>query len=73
MNFGYLCRSDLKFLLHFSARHYYPSSRGSRKGDIPFSQLQRSQPGVFSETAINLSFWVVTPVCVGRQLRIITS
>lgn len=73
MNFGYLCRSVLKYLLHFSARHYYPSSRGSRKGYIPFSQLQRSWPGVFTETAISLSFWAVTPGCVGRQLRVITS
>lgn len=73
MNFGDLCRSKLKCLLHFSARHYYPSSRGSRKGDIPFSQLQRSQPGVFTETAVSLSIWAVTPGCVGRQQRIITS
>lgn len=35
MNFGYSCRSDLKYLLHFSARYYYPSSRGSREGEIP--------------------------------------
>lgn len=73
MNFGDLCRNKLKCLLHFSARHYYPSSRGSRKADIPFSQLQRSQPGVFTETAVSLSIWAVTPGCVGRQLRIITS
>lgn len=36
MNFDYSCRSDLKYLLHFSARYHYPSSRGSRKDDIPF-------------------------------------
>lgn len=73
MNFGYSCRSDLKYLLHFSARHYYSSSRGSRKGDIPFPQLQRSQPGALTETAVSLGFWAVTPGCVGRQLRVITS
>lgn len=73
MNFGDLCRSKLKCLLHFYARHYYPSSRGSRMGDIPFPQLQRSQPGVFTETAVSLSIWAVTPGCVGRQQRIITS